>query len=67
MLGIGGFGPVKRDFYGLLCMRRAPKKEALYEELRALVTRMNRELPGIERKCAHPCSARAPSPGARAV
>ena len=50
-MGADGFGPVKRDFYGLLCMRRAPKKEALFHELRGLVTRMNRALPGAERKC----------------
>ena len=51
VLGVNAFGSVKHDFYGLLCMRRAPKKEGLFNELRGLVTRMNRALPGAERKC----------------
>ena len=54
MLGVSAFGSVKHDFYGLLCMRRAPRKEALFHEIRNLVTRMNRSLPGAERKCVSP-------------
>ena len=54
VLGINAFGSVKHDFYGLLCMRRAPRKEALFHEMRNLVTRMNRALPGAERKCVPP-------------
>jgi len=63
-LGIDGFGPVKRDFYELLCLRRAPKKEALFQELRAVIERLNRELPGAERKCVsrqRSCAHHAPS------
>ena len=54
VLGVSAFGPVKRDFYALLCTRRAPKKEALYDQLRNMVTRMNTALPGAERTCVAP-------------
>ena len=57
VLGVNACGSVKQDFYGLLCMRRAPKKEALFQELRGLVTRLNRALPGAERKCVPPHSS----------
>lgn len=51
VLGADALGPVKRDFYALLCMRHPPKKEALYDVLRNMVTRLNTALPGAERKC----------------
>jgi hypothetical protein len=54
VVGCGSFGPQKDAFYDLLCKRPAPKGEALYETLRAIITDMNLRLPGAERKCVAP-------------